>query len=129
MSPPTSADGSEKLPNLQKHVPVKLYTKNRKEKAKEKLVAQDVLHDLQVEHGKFTLAQEPSANSIQSPYKPSSPRCPPQKESTSQSPLSLAKTIVASIINTPTSKKVKAREMALMQENVHKIPKYKLGKS
>ena len=92
-------------------------------------MAQEVLANLQVEHGKFTIAQDPSAISMQSPYKPASPRCHPQKESTSQSPLSLAKTIVASIINTPSSKKAKAREIALMQENVYKIPKYKLGKS
>ena len=129
MSPPTSADGSEKSPNLQKHVPGKLYTKNRKEKAKEKLMAQEVLADLQVEHGKLTLAQDPSAISMQSPYKPASPRCLPQKESTTQSPLSLAKTIVASIINIPSSKLAKKREIAAMQENVHKIPKYQLGKS
>ena len=91
-------------------VPKKLYTKSRKEKAKEKLKAQDVLKGLQVESGKSTQPPATAKKNHQPPtHSPTSSEANSSisipEASTSSS--SMAANIVASIIaNLPPGKKI-----------------------
>ena len=139
MSPPTGADGSEKNvvvpptgPEKLK-VPEKLYTKNRKEKAKEKLKAQDVLKDLQVESGKST---QPSAIGQPNHQHKISPTSTKAKNyiptyGAPPSPSTLAANIIAAIVTKPlTDKKTAVKKKKVeFDKKVQDIPKYTLGKS
>ena len=137
-STPTDVDGSEKIvvppkgPEKLK-VPEKLYTKNRKEKAKEKLKAQYVLKDLQVESGKSSQTSPiRQANHLHknspSPTK-AKKSIPTYREP--PSPSTLAANIIASIITQPTSeeKSEDKKKKAQLDSKIQSIPKFTLGKS
>ena len=112
-------------------VPEKLYTKNRKEKAKEKLKAQDDLKDLQVESGKSDHTPATSKTLHQHKKSPTPPKAinyiPTYGEP--PSPSTLAANIIKDIIaKPPTDKKPTVHKNVEFNKRVQDIPKYTLGK-
>ena len=112
---------------------MKLYTKNQKEKANEKLKAQDVLKDLQVDNGKST---QPSVAGTKKHQPPTSQTSPTAKSyiftsKSPTSPSSLAANIFTSLVTqTSIGKKLSEKEKKVhFKRKVQEIPKYTLVKS
>ena len=111
-------------PPPKKHLPEKFYTKNRKEKTKEKLIAMDTRKSLQEEDGKyFTPTANPPSIHI-------STTVPSEIYTNPPSPTTLAHNIITSIKNdTPQINKKNTKDVAKkLAVVINAIPKFELGK-